>query len=173
MSKRKIFTRGFVCAFPGCGKSTIHRNADDYGLLKGLNPEELKENFSQFLGINETQVFDSDSSHFDKAKFPENYISHMLSIQNLYANNFIALVSSHDNVRHAMKREGLKYDLVFPDRSIKDEFIQRYRDRGSPDAFIKLMEDKWDDFIDSCEKDQTVGRKYRLQSGQYLADVLL
>ena len=67
MSKRKIFTRGFVCAFPGCGKSTIHRNAVDYGLLKGLNPEELKENFSQFLGINETQVFDSDSSHFDKA----------------------------------------------------------------------------------------------------------
>ena len=97
----------------------------------------------------------------------------MLSIQNLYTNNFIALVSSHDNVRHAMKREGLKYDLVFPDRSIKDEFIQRYRDRGSPDAFIKLIEAKWDDFIDSCEKDQTVGRKYRLQSGQYLADVLL
>jgi hypothetical protein len=72
-----------------------------------------------------------------------------------------------------MKREGIKYDLVFPDRSIKDEFIQRYIDRGNSDFFVKLLTEKWDDFIDSCENDRTIGRKYRLQAGQYLADVLL
>jgi hypothetical protein len=170
---RKIFTRGFICAFPGCGKSTIFRNAEEYGLVQGVNPEELKENFGNFMGLQDPIVFDSDSSYFDKTKFPQNYIQHMKGLQDLYEGNFVALVSSHDNVREAMKREGIKYDLVFPDRSIKDEFIQRYIDRGNSDFFVKLLTEKWDDFIDSCENDQTIGRKYRLQAGQYLADVLL
>lgn len=170
---RKIFTRGFVCAFPGVGKSSIFRSAEEYGLVKGVNPEELKEQFGAFFGLNKPVVFDSDSSHFDKTKFPQNYIQHMKNLQDLYGDNFIALVSSHDNVREAMKREGIKYDLVFPDRSIKDEFIQRYIDRGNTEFFVKLLTEKWDDFIDSCENDQTTGRKYRLQAGQYLSDVLL
>lgn len=67
----------------------------------------------------------------------------------------------------------MEYILVYPDRSLKTEFIQRYIDRGSPETFVKMMEDKWDVFIDSCviPSNRNSASDYVLKSGEGLADV--
>jgi hypothetical protein len=38
--------------------------------------------------------------------------------------------------------------LVYPDSRRKEEFIQRYKDRGNDDDFINLVATKWDDWMD-------------------------
>ena len=169
--KNKIETTGFVCAFPGCGKSTIHKNALEYGLYTAN-----KDGYTIYprtkTSLNNKIVYDSDSSTFDKSGFPDNYIAHMISILHREVPfPFLALVSSHEEVRNAMKAKGIPYTLVYPDRSLKDEFIERYKVRGDSKSFIDLMDKNWDSFIDSCEKDTTYDKKI-LKSGQFLKDVL-
>ena len=49
--------------------------------------------------------------------------------------------------------------LNYPDERRKEEFIQRYKDRGNPEGFIKLVESNWEEWIreiqwidSGCEK---------------------
>ena len=133
-----------ICGFPGVGKSSV----------------------SHKFGAN--RVSDSDSSKFDKAYFPQNYIEH---IATQIPQRSYVLVSSHDNVREALVQNEIDFALVYPDRSLKDEYMTRYRERGSPKPFLDLMDKNWDSFIDSCEA-QTGCQKVILSRGQFLADLL-
>ena len=160
----------FISAFPGTGKSTLFWNAQRFGMY-ALNIEGTPAFRSPNVG-DLPYLYDSDSSTFAKSHFPMNYIKHMKDIVVRHAGDrdFTMLVSSHDNVREAMSENGIDYILVYPDRSLKDEYIKRYKDRNSSDFFVKLMEDKWDDFIDSCERDQCPN-KVVLQAGQYINSI--
>ena len=49
--------------------------------------------------------------------------------------------------------------LVYPVNSRKEEFIQRYKDRGNDENFIKLVKTNWENWMDEfywmdegCEK---------------------
>ena len=107
-----------VSGFPGVGKSFYVRNSPD--------------------------CLDIDSSNFDKSLFPQNYIEHIKSQLGVVP---IIFVSSHKKVRNALVAEGLHYILVYPDYSLKEEYLARYKKRGSDDSFINLMRECWTDFI--------------------------
>ena len=133
---------------------------------------------SGFPGIGKTYVFehnttgmnilDSDSSKFDKAFFPANYIEH---IKSNIGKVDIIFVSSHDVVRDALVAEGISFVLIHPDVSIKDEYIQRYIQRGSMSTFVELLDKNWDTWVGQLDK-QTGCMRIPLQSGQYLSDFI-
>ena len=52
----------------------------------------------------------------------------------------IIFVSSHDVVRQALKDNNMFYYLVYPCRCIKDEYLQRYKDRGNNNSFIEFID---------------------------------
>ena len=133
-----------ISAFPGCGKSHFFRE----------NKDKI--------------VLDSDSSKFDKSDFPNNYIEH---IKKNIGKADIILVSSHKEVRDALVDNDIKFTLVYPDISIKDEYLQRYKDRNSPETFIKLLDDNWEIWIDEMNK-QKGCKKIKLKKGEYLSDVI-
>lgn len=145
VKKYKPMKTKVYSAFPGVGKTT-------------------------YFNTTEKNVLDSDSSTFDKRNFPENYIEHIeRNIQNPSVDKI--LVSSHKDVRDALVKKGIPYVLVYPDRNIKDEYIQRYKDRGNNDAFVDLLTKNWDNWMDEME-DQKGCHKVKLGSGQYLTDVI-
>lgn len=167
---KKITATGFISAFPGTGKSSVHGNSKQNGVYA-----VRKDGTSLYRhrpSPNQIHAYDSDSSTFDKAEFPVNYIAHMKEIihRHVGESDFLFLGSSHDIVREAMQAVGIPYVLVYPKRELKRDYIERYKKRGSPQTFIDLMEAKWDDFIDSCERDPNT--KIVLESGQFLSDVL-
>jgi len=133
-----------VSAFPGCGKSHLFRNKGD------------------------KKILDSDSSTFDKSQFPQNYINH---IKSNIGDADIILVSSHKEVRDALSNESIDFTLVYPGRDIKDEYIQRYIDRGNDDKFVELLKKNWDNWMTELEE-QTGCNKIELKSGQYLSDII-
>ena len=133
-----------ISAFPGCGKSHMYRNNEDKLIL------------------------DSDSSKFDKSDFPRNYIEH---IQSNIGKADIIMVSSHKEVRDALVENEIDFTLVYPKRDIKEEYIQRYKNRGNDSNFIKLLESKWDDWMDELEQ-QSNCKKIELEKGKYLSDVI-
>ncbi|QJT71195.1 hypothetical protein GR11A_00158 [Vibrio phage vB_VcorM_GR11A] len=136
-----------ISAFPGCGKSTVYNKA-----------------------IGKTNISDSDSSHFSKAGFPQNYLTH---IAELYKQDFTCLVSSHKEVREGLRDMNLPFTLVYPSHDCKQEYIERYINRGSPEAFIKLLEEKFDEWVDECNDFQADRcTKVVLHPQEFLADVI-
>ena len=133
-----------ISGFPGIGKSSMFAK---YGAEK---------------------VSDSDSSNFPKEQFPTNYLNH---IKRMTQDREFVLVSSHAEVRAGLVECGMEFTLVYPDQSLKDEYVQRYISRGSPEAFVQLMSDNWDKFLEEC-RGQTGCNHIVLQAGQYLTDVV-
>ena len=91
---------------------------------------------SHFFNSTTRFVLDSDSSTFDKSDFPRNYIEH---IKSKIGQADIIFVSSHKDVRDALVAEGMDFILAYPSIDLKDEYIQRYKDRGSNEGFINLI----------------------------------
>lgn len=133
-----------ISAFPGSGKSHFTYNDKTYNCL------------------------DSDSSEYhwiysklDKAKlkhpnWPENYIGHIKHCIELYD---IVFVSSHDEVRAALKEAKIPYFLAYPINTpdMKSQWLKRIGNRtiGLNDgAFVNMLDTNWDKFIKSCEDDE-------------------
>lgn len=129
-----------ICGFPGIGKSTMFKNKGD------------------------AKILDSDSSTFDKSEFPANYIKH---IQEKTAEGYTILASSHDTVRKALVEAGIPFVLVYPRLECRDEYLRRYQKRGSPQAFIDLLADNFNKWIDGCLQQKRCAH-YVLRSGEYL-----
>jgi hypothetical protein len=137
-----------ISAFPGVGKSHAAR----------------------ILG---EKACDSDSSSFSWSSpgvrnpdFPDNYIAH---IKEESTKREYVFVSTHHEVRAALAESGMTSLTVYPDKGCKEEYIQRFKQRGSPDSFIELLSKNWDAWIDemmSNDKNICIG------SGQYLYDIL-
>ncbi len=113
------------------------------------------------------KVLDSDSSKFDKSKFPDNYIQH---IKNNIGKVDIILISSHKEVRDALVNEGMEFTLVYPNFELKYEYLNRLKERGSDKAFIKLISDNWYKWIFELYGQEGC-RHIRLKSEQYITDV--
>lgn len=140
-----------IVGFPGVGKSVLSENAQT------LN------------------VSDSDSSLFSwiepgvrHPEFPDNYIAH---IKEMMKTKDYVFVSSHNVVREALNKEQIPYTIVYPDKSLKEEYLERYRNRGSFKAFINLMEYNFEGFIDELEA-ETYPVLHKLGSNEYLGDLL-
>jgi hypothetical protein len=140
-NKTKMRTK-IISAFPGTGKSYYHK----------LHPDT---------------TLDSDSSNFSWVKdengnntkernpnFPQNYIEHIKANIGKYEYIF---VSSHKEVRDALLDNCLFFYVVYPDKEHKEEYIQRYKDRGNNESFIQLVDSKWDEWINDIHRDTTIG----------------
>lgn len=137
-----------LAGFPGTGKSYYTNTESGY----------MPQGFAT----------DSDSSKFDKANFPNNYIEHIKQkISEGYARIFI---SSHKEVRDYLVENGIEFTLVYPKKELKEEYLERYEERGSPDGFIKLISDNWDLWLEEL-KNQKGCNHIELESGQFIANV--
>ena len=139
-----------VAAFPGTGKSYYCSNGD----------------WSQY--VPEMWCTDSDSSKFDKSKFPENYIQHIK--EQIVKGYAMVMISSHKDVRDALVLNNLPFVLIYPAKELKEEYLERYKQRGNNEKFIQLVSDNWDNWLDEC-KAQTGCFHIELKSGQFVSNV--
>jgi len=172
-----VFSEGYA-GYTFIRAQCIHINKlKDFVLDKSVN--DLRQVISGFPGVGKTKaceilkargvkVLDSDSSTFDKANFPENYLDY---IEARIAEGYTLFVSTHDTVRKGLEERGIRHTIVYPREAMKDEYMQRYKERGSPEGFLKLMDSKWEDFIASC-KQSRANLHIELSSGRFLGDVL-
>lgn len=123
---------------------------------------------SHFFKNSTKNVLDSDSSTFDKSDFPNNYIKH---IQDNIGKADVILISSHKDVREALVKNDLRFTLVYPQKDLKEEYLERYKQRGSPEGFIKLLKDNWDNWIDEMNQQENC-QKIVLGKGEFISDFI-
>jgi len=138
-----------ISAFPGTGKTHFYRNTD-------------------------LKVLDSDSSDFSwlskgvrNPDFPNNYIRY---IKDNMGHAKIILVSSHPEVRRALVEERIDFRLVYPERELRDEYVERFRQRDSGQRFVQLLSENWNAWISEMETQRGCVHSV-LKSGEYLGDL--
>ena len=138
-----------ISAFPGVGKSHFFRAA-------------RAASFPDLL------VRDSDSSQH-KENWPVGYLDHLTA--SLPATHSITLVSSHAEVLAGLHERGIDCYVVYPRQEDKAVYMKRYRERGSPEAFVTLMDERWDAFHEHL-RSQQFARGVETREGEYLSDVM-
>ena len=145
-----------ISGFPAVGKTQFVKNRKD---LKVLDSDS--SNFSW------TKDNEGNNTKERNPNFPNNYIQH---IKDNLGKVDVILVSSHDIVRKALEDNEIKYYLVYPDKDLKEEYIDRYIVRGNNTNFIDFINDNWDKFIDDIDN-ETFPLKIKLSKGTYLTDI--
>lgn len=120
-----------ISAFPACGKTY------------------MKEKFKG----TKIKVVDLDSSAYPKDGFPENYIQRIKEV--IETNPDYILVSTHMEVIQAIIKEKnhhkARYFIAYPDLSLKDDWIQRLKDRGNNETFVNLIDNNYNDWIKALD----------------------
>lgn len=143
--------------FPGVGKSNFFKN--NQAMLK------ISDSDSSLF----SWVYNEDKVRTRNPEFPANYIAH---IKSLISKDYdVVFVSTHSEVIEALIESGIQFEVVYPNRDLKEEYLRRYRERGSDEAFINLLDSKWDMFIDSLENLKDVQRVVLVDANAYMADM--
>lgn len=75
-----------------------------------------------------------------------------------------------------MAENQIDYTMVFPDYTLKHEYLKRYKDRGNNASFLQLMENEFDNFVKGMYEDTNGEQLVFIEEGTYLTmveDVLL
>lgn len=179
-----------IAAFPACGKTYYFENKEkDITVLdsdsskfswmfRKRTDEELEALKKEWDSV--PHLLDGNG-YINKIKneeikvrnpdFPKNYIEHIK--ENIGKVDYI-FVSTHDAVRDALKKADIDFIIVFPDQSLKAEWIGRCFLRGSGETFCKLVANQWDNWMTQMyEEILDSDRKYYiLQHGEYLSDAM-
>lgn len=130
-----------VSAFPACGKSYKVKvyNNKPYSML---DSDSSKFSWIKDENGNNTKV--------RNLEFPNNYIEY---IKSNIGKVDVIFVSSHKEVRQALRDNDIKYFIVYPTVDMKEEFLKRMKDRGNTEEFIKMFENKFEEFVKEIEKE--------------------
>lgn len=136
MYKQIHYTK-IVSAFPGCGKSYIFTNYNDK-YYNGIKYKFLDSDSSNFSWI------ETEHGKERNPNFPDNYIEH---IKNNIGKVDVIFVSSHKEVREALLDAKIPFYMVYPDITLKPNFLELYKNRGNTDKFIDFVSSNWENFI--------------------------
>jgi hypothetical protein len=150
-----------ICAFPACGKSYFFKNAENVG-ISCIDSDS--SNFKWVYGY-----YNNGTTKIKNPDFPNNYIKHIKDSIGKY--DFI-FVSTHKEVREALRKADLKYILVYPELDLLEEWVGRCYLRGEDNKFpIDLLVKNWNDWILDMMSEVDV-EYYRLKHGQHLSDII-
>lgn len=132
-----------ICASPGCGKSYCTKNFQDKFYMLDLDSSNYR------------YIKDKDGNRTDERN-PEFPMNNIQSVKDNIGKAHIIFVSNITAVRKALKDNNIKTIVVYPDKSLKEEFIRRYKERGNDEEFRRFLSDNWERFIDETEEDSDV-----------------
>ena len=122
-----------ISAFPGTGKTYYSQQHPDTAF-------DLDSSNFNWMEVDGKRVRNPD--------FPQNYVEHIEN--NIGKYNYI-FISSHKSVRDLLAAAGIPFAVVYPRRSEKSIYIERYTQRGSSQSFIDCIINKWETLISDCE----------------------
>lgn len=141
-----------IFGFPGVGKSYAFEHQEELGL-------ELQDSdSSHFHWLYKDDEFkepvlDENGKKVVHPAWPANYAQYIeLTGREQEVNPDFIFVSTHEEVMKAILSLGFISFCIYPDINMKDKFMQLYKDRGNDERFLKLMDEKWEEFVKGTEK---------------------
>lgn len=120
------------------------------------------------FSLEESETMKADLGLNLREEWPENYVK---AVINQYNENRYVIIPPVMSVLAALRKEEIPYILCYPERSAKNEYERRYKERGNTDSFLDIFIGHWDQFLDQMESDP--GKHHIImRSNEYLRDLL-
>lgn len=132
----------------------------------GIGKSGLKDNVPYYENV---KIYDLSSTYFRKESGWEKIYCDL--IEALVDKYDYIFISAHQVVIDEMISRGNDFFIVYPKKYCKDEYRQRFIDRGDSREYVEKFMKKWEMFIDMLDN-VNYSKKITLRCGQYLSDVL-
>lgn len=153
-----------ISAFPCCGKSYAFENYQNKYSILDSDSSKFSWNYEY------NPVVSDKIERYRNPEFPNNYIKH---IKENIGKVDIIFVSSHLQVREALKEAGIVYCTVYPKETMLNEWVGRMYRRGNDKDFIQFQIDHWDEFTHNITSEPHGFEIYRLGNNEYIDIYLL
>ena len=146
-----------ICGFPCIGKSYFVKHS-------GLKVTDSDSSTYSW-------VIDGEGKKVRNEEFPNNYINH---IKLMMKECDYVLVSTHFDVRKALTKASIPYTIIYPDISLKEEYVGRafiryYKDNKALNP--KVIMDNWDNWMADMLYESAKNDHIILQHNEYLYDM--
>lgn len=121
-----------------------------------------------YICNNINNVIEFECWKYDNDNFPSNYIN---DIKLQIGKVDIIFISTNPVVLKQLNRSGIDITLVYPRNELKQEYLERYKQRGSSKDFIEMIDKNWYNWLDEINN-QTYCNHIILDSGEYLLEKL-
>lgn len=105
---------------------------------------------------------------YRKGDFPNNYVQDVIS---MIGKTKYLFISTDPVILKLLNKLGVKIQLFYPENELRNEYLDRYINRDSPQDFIGAVMKNWDTWINEL-KEQNYCKHTVLQKGEYLQAVL-
>jgi len=101
-------------------------------------------------------------------EFPRNYVD---VVAQRARSEGVLFVSSHRQTRVLLKEAGVRYLMMYQEVGLKEEYLSRYRRRGTTGGAVAFVEKHWDAWL-KVDSEEEGARHVVLGAGQYVEDVM-
>lgn len=145
-----------VYAFPATGKTFL--------CSKNSNYIELSSEQYRWLDVEHSEN-NKGIYNVPNLAWPNNYLEAIKQAKRKY--DFVFITHSGSIL---CKKNGIHYDLIYPSKDCKMEYLNRMKNRGNNSTFIENMEENYDAYISELDGDDYPDEKIVLKQGEYLED---
>lgn len=146
-----------IAGFPGIGKTSLSG--------KYNNIIDLDETRFVFLNLTEEDKKQGYLRKYDE-DYPMNYYNIIMEMTRRYD----AVLIGQSKILDVLNEKSIDYILVYPERHLKQEYLDRYRQRGDSENYLSIMDANWDYYITELDKDRH--KKIVMTTGKYLIDYI-
>ena len=163
-----------ISGFPGIGKTYAYKWLTDYIKNKSLNWKVYDTDSSDY-----SHITDENGLRVIHPDFPNNYISaikdKLRQSKEEGLDKCIILTSTHEVVRQRLYEEGFEVTVLYPPVGAKEIYMQRYRDRCSPQPLIDKIGENYEQWVNDIQGDESYDsfHVYQLEKDQYLSSIIL
>jgi len=149
-----------IAAFAGTGKTYL---ANKYSNVIDIEPANYKWNSDNI-------ITEKDKGKYQKIReeWPQNYVNEIIKEHNNYD---IVLIGLNRDARNLLYKMGYEYSICFPSSDRKNEYIQRYKDRGNSEEFLNKQAYYFDNELPLLYKEPL--EKMILEGNEFLEEYLL
>ncbi len=117
----------------------------------------MKEIICGFAGVGKSTLAKKEKGFVDleSTPFKKNWDLYSDVAIHMAYNGYTVMVSCHKELRNALKEKGANYRVYAPVESEKYKYLDKYRERGNDEKFLKLFEEKFLDFIKEIQDTET------------------
>lgn len=155
-----------ISAFAGSGKTTAEKEIDNAIDLESSDfqwtyPKGTTTDVEERKGILERKK---------NPNFVKDYVDSIDAANESYDYIFI---SSQPSVLEELESRNIPYSVAYPSIESKNEYIERYKNRGNNAQFIKLMDKNFETFVNSMRNNEKAVHHIQIKEGQYLLDAII
>jgi len=158
-----------IAAYAGVGKTTFCTNNQGNAIDVICMPFK----YSNFYEVSSQLGESEDIKANEKLELRDNWeLYYYWAIKYLvyYCPEKYIVIPTINSIMDFLEADGIPYTIVYPNTELKDEYEQRYLERGNSQSFMDVFIGQWEYRLESLVERKC--KKIVLESHQYLSDVI-